>query len=135
LDRWIVEELWSGLKGAEETAELSFDATTNLEGSKECRYEVNGELLLDRRRVFNFANEFLLWFLETFDSLGTSTARMPPKLSCRHLGDCFCQEAERRGIFGKNKVEKVVEQEWNDVEQKVSGNFLPCVQWSGHACD
>jgi hypothetical protein len=37
-DRWIVEELWSPLKGVEETAELSFDATTNLEGSKVVRW-------------------------------------------------------------------------------------------------
>ena len=57
--------------------ELSFDATTNLEGSKECRYEVSGEVLLDRRRVFNFANKFLLWFLEVLDVLGMSPAGCP----------------------------------------------------------
>jgi hypothetical protein len=37
-DRWIVEELWSPLKGVEGTVELSFDATTNLEGSKVVRW-------------------------------------------------------------------------------------------------
>jgi hypothetical protein len=37
-DRWIVKELWSPLKGVEGTAELSFDATTKLEGSKVVRW-------------------------------------------------------------------------------------------------
>ena len=67
-------------------------------------------------RQLQFANHFLLQFLETLDSLGTSIARMPPELPCRCLSDCLGQEVERHGIFGKDKVDEVVDQEWNDVE-------------------
>ena len=88
---------------------------SNLEGSKKCRYEVRRELLCDCL-VLHMANEFLLRFLETFDSLGSSTTRMPPESPCRRLGDCLSQEAERHGIFGKDEVDEVVDQEWNDVE-------------------
>jgi hypothetical protein len=69
------------LDGAQETAEFMLDATTNLEGGKECRYKVREDLLLDRCGL-HFANEFLLWFLEAYDSFGTSTVRMPPEAPC-----------------------------------------------------
>jgi len=98
--------------------QLVFNMTINLEGGEKCRYELRGyrELLFDRH-VFNcFANHFLLRFLETLDSLGTSIVRMPPESPCRRLTDCLGQEAEQHGIFGKDEVDKVVDQEWNDVE-------------------
>ena len=106
-------------------AELVFNATTNLEGGEKCRYEVRGyrELLFDRHVLNCFAIHFLLWFLEILQSLGTSILRMPPELPCRRLSDCLGQEAERHGIFGKDKVDEVVEQEWNDVEQKAEGEL------------
>ena len=75
-----------------------------------------GELLLDCLVLNFFSNQFLFRFLETFDFLGTSTARMPPESPCRHLSDCLGQEAEQHGIFGKDEVDEVVDQEWNDVE-------------------
>jgi hypothetical protein len=99
-------------------AEFILDATTNLEGGEKCRYEVRGyrELLFDRHVLNCFANHFLLRFLETLDFLGMSIARMPPESPCRRLSDCLGQEAERHGIFGKDEVDEVVDQEWNDVE-------------------
>ena len=69
------------MEWAEETANFSFNVTTNLGGGKKCRYKVRKELLFDCC-VLNFATEFLLWFLETLDSLGTSTAMMPPEAPC-----------------------------------------------------
>ena len=63
-----------------------------------------------------FANHFLLWFLETLDSLGTSIARMPSESPCRRLSDCLGQEAERHGIFGKDEKDKVVYHNGDDVE-------------------
>ena len=41
---------------------------------------------------------------------------MPPESLCQRLGDSLGQEAERHGIFGKDEVDEVVDQEWNDVE-------------------
>ena len=128
LDRWIVkkstlecQEPWGPLDGMKETAEFTFDATTNLEGGNYCRHEVRGELFRDRvldSFVLNcFADHFLLRFLESLESfVGTNIARMPPELPCRRLSDCLGQEAERHGIFGKGEVDEVVDQEWNDVE-------------------
>ena len=69
-----------------ETAEFVLDATTNLEGGEKCRHEVRGELF--RNRVLDcfvlnfFANYFLLRFLETLKSFGTSIVRMPPETPC-----------------------------------------------------
>ena len=101
-------------------AEFVLDATTNLEDGEKCRHKVRGELfcdyVLDRFVLNFFANYFLLRFLETLESLGMSIARMPPELPCRCLSDCLGQEVERHGIFGKDKVDEVVDQEWNDVE-------------------
>ena len=45
---------------------------------------------------------------------------MPPESPCRHLGNCLFQEAERQEIFGKDEVDELVEEEWNDVEKEVS---------------
>jgi hypothetical protein len=41
---------------------------------------------------------------------------MPPESPCRRLSDCLGQEAEQHGIFGKDEVDEVVDQEWNNVE-------------------
>jgi hypothetical protein len=30
---------------------------------------------------------------------------------------------------------EVVDDDWNDVEEKVSCNLLSCIDWSSHACD
>ena len=68
------------MEWGEKTAHFSFNAATNLEVGEE-RYKVSEELLLDHP-VLHFGNESLLWFLETSDSLGTSTARMPPEAPC-----------------------------------------------------
>jgi hypothetical protein len=92
-------------------AEFSFNATTNLEGGKECWYKVSRELALDCC-VLNFlifANQFLLWFLETLGLLGTSTARMPPEAPC-------CLLDEQHGIFGNGKEEQLVDHNWNEME-------------------
>ena len=59
---------------------------------------------------------FLLLFLETFEPFETIIARMPPELPCGHLGDYFSQDAELHGIFGKDKVDEVVEDDWNKLE-------------------
>ncbi len=75
------QETWSLMEEVEETAKFMLEATTNLEGGKKCRHEVRRELLFDRL-VLHITNEFLLWFLETLDSLGTSTVRMPPEAPC-----------------------------------------------------
>jgi hypothetical protein len=94
-------------------AEFVLGATTNLEGGEKCRHKVRGELfcdyVLDRFVLNFFANYFLLRFLETLESLGTSIVRMPPESPCWRLGNCLFQEAERHGIFGKDKVDEVVE--------------------------
>jgi len=94
-------------------AEFVLDATTNLEGGKKCRHKVRGELfrdyVLDHFVLNIFANNFLLRFLETLKSFGTSIVRLPPESTCRRLGNCLFQEAERHGIFGKDKVDEVVE--------------------------
>jgi len=94
-------------------AEFVLGATTNLEGGEKCRHKVRGELfcdyVLDRFVLNFFANYFLLRFLETLESLGTSIVRMPPESPCRRLGNCLFQEAERHGIFGKDEVDEVVE--------------------------
>jgi len=99
------------LDGTKETAEFILDATTNLEGGEKCRHEVKGhrELLFDRHVLNCFANHFLLWFLETLESLGMSIARMPPESPCRCLSDCLGQEAEQHGILGNDEVDEVVE--------------------------
>jgi hypothetical protein len=64
----------------------------------------------------DFANHFHLWFLETLESLGMGIARMPPELPCRRLGDYLCQDAEQHGIFGKDEVDEVVEDDRNELE-------------------
>jgi len=69
------------MEEVEETAKFMLEATTNLEGGKKCRHEVRRELLFDRL-VLHITYEFLIWFLETLKSLGTSTARMPPEAPC-----------------------------------------------------
>ena len=112
------QELWGTLEGVQETTEISFNATTNLEGGEECRDKVRWELLLDCL-VLNFlilANQFFLWFLETLDLLRTSTARMPPEEPCCHVDKCLGQDVEQHGVFGKDKEDELLEQEWNDVE-------------------
>jgi hypothetical protein len=55
-------------------------------------------------------------FLETLESFGMRLVRMPSESPCGRLGDCFSQDAERHGIFGKNEVDEVVEDNWNEVE-------------------
>ncbi len=102
------------LEGAQEMAETSFNSTTNLEGGKERWYEVRCELLLDCL-VLNFlifANQFLPWFLETLDLLGTSTARMPLEAPCC----CLDQDAEQHGVFRKDEEDELVDHDGNDVE-------------------
>ena len=68
------------------------------------------------RYVRSFANEFLLRFLETLDLLGMSIARMPPEAPCICRGECFCQDAEQHGVFGKDKEDEMVNHDGNDVE-------------------
>ena len=95
-------------------AETSFNATTNLEGGEERWYEVRWELLL-YCLVLNFlifANQFLPWFLETLDLLGTSIARMPPEALCC----CLDQDAEQHGVFRKDEEDKLIDHDGNDVE-------------------
>jgi hypothetical protein len=41
---------------------------------------------------------------------------MPPELPCGRLGDRFCQDAEQHGIFGKDKVDEVVEDDQNELK-------------------
>ena len=99
-------------------AELVFNASTNLEGGEKCRYEVRGyrELLFDHHVLNCFANHFLLWFLETLDSIGTSIVRMPLESPCQRLSEYLGQKGKRHEIFGKDEVDEVIDQESNDVE-------------------
>jgi len=109
----VCQKPWSPLEGTKKTAEFVLDATANLEDSETCRHKVRGELfreyVLDRFALNFFANHFLFRFLETLESLGTSIVKMPPESPCRRLGNCLFQEVERHGIFGKDKVDEVVE--------------------------
>ncbi len=98
--------------------EFSFNATTNLEGGKECRYKVPRELVLDRHvlNILFFANQFLLWFLETLGLLGTSTVRMPSEAPGCRLDECVGQDAEQHGIFGNGEEDQLVDHNQNEVE-------------------
>ncbi len=79
---------------------------------------VSWELFLDRR-VMNFlipANQILLWFLELFELLGTSTVRMPLETPCCCLDNCLHQDAEQHRVFGKGNEDKLVDHGRIDVE-------------------
>ncbi len=99
-------------------AEFSFNATTNLEGGKDCRYEVRRELVLDCHvlNILFFANQILLWFLETLGLLETSTVRMPSEAPGCRLDKCVGQDVEQHGNFGNGKEDQLVDHDQNEVE-------------------
>ena len=109
------QESWVFLEGAHELAEESFDATTNLYGGEECRYEVAGELF-DCCVLDFLIFEFLPWFLETLGLLWTNNARMPPEALCCCLDECLSQDAEQHGIFGDGKEDQLVDHDRNEEE-------------------
>jgi hypothetical protein len=120
--RWIVEEStlecqkpWGPLEGVHELAEISFNATTNLYGGEECRYEVAGELF-DRRVLDFLIFEFLPCFLETLGLLWTNNARMPSEVPGCRLDECVDQDAEQRGIFGDGEEDQLVDHDRNEEE-------------------
>ncbi len=53
------QEPWGPLEGAHELAEISFNATTNLYGGKECRYKVAGEREIPFLKITQVAGEIL----------------------------------------------------------------------------
>jgi hypothetical protein len=124
LDRWIVKEStlecqepWGPLEGAHELAEISFNATTNLYGGKECWYEVAGELF-DHRYILREIPflKIMPWFLEILGLLWTNNAMMPPEAPCCRLDECLSQDAEQHGIFGDGKEDQLVDHDWNEEE-------------------
>jgi len=113
-DRWtakkstlVCQEPWSPLEGTKETAEFVLDATTNLEGGKKCRHEVRGELfrdyVLDCFVLNFFANYFLLRFLETLKSFGTSIVKMPPECHADVWVIVFSKRRNNMGSLGRTR--------------------------------
>ncbi len=111
----MCQEPWGPLEGAHELAEISFNATTNLYGGKECRYIVAGELF-DRRVLDFLIFEFLTWFSETLRLLWTNNARMPPEAPCCCLDESLSQDAEQHGIFGDGEEDQLVDHDRNEEE-------------------
>ncbi len=117
------QEPWGFLEGVHELAEISFNATTNLYGGKECRYEVAGELfdhrVLDWENILReipFLKITLSWFLETLGLLWTNNAKMPPEAPCCRLDKCLSQDAEQHGIFGDGEEDQLVDHDRNEEE-------------------